>query len=137
MSVLENIKNAFDCLEENENYFDELFNLQSTADKKIDYWLHYIELENVKVTEAYRIIKEIKRLRVQRRKYKNELELMKVFHDNQQKLVNASNRKILLNQIYKTDSKHQNAKYSYEAYTKEEANEILGVKDEIKKEEDN
>lgn len=126
MSVIENIKKAISLLEENENYYQELFELQSQTDKKIDYWLHYIELEKVPVTQSYKIIKEIKRLRNLRRQYKNEMALMRVFKDNEQKLCNISNRKILLNQICRTDNKQQNAKYSYDAYTSEEIEKILG-----------
>ena len=126
MSVIENIKKAISLLEENENYYQELFELQSQTDKKIDYWLHYIELEKVPVTQSYKIIKEIKRLRNLRRQYKNEMALMRVFKDNEQKLCNISNRKILLNQVCKTDNKQQNAKYSYDAYTSEEIEKILG-----------
>lgn len=126
MSVIENIKKAISLLEENENFYQELFELQSQTDKKIDYWLHYIELEKVPVTQSYKIIKEIKRLRNLRRQYKNEMALMRVFKDNEQKLCNISNRKILLNQICRTDNKQQNAKYSYDAYTSEEIEKILG-----------
>ena len=56
---------------------------------------------------------------------------MKVFKENEQKMVNSKNREILLNCVYKTDSKQQNAKYSYDAYTEEEINEILGIKKEV------
>ena len=128
VDVLDNICNAIRLLEDNEEYFEKLFTLQSLTDKKIDYWLHYIELEPVKVTESYRIIKELHKLRTERRIFKNQLELMKVFHDNENKLCNEGNRKILLNQIHKTRNKQQNAQYGYDAYTKEEADEILGRK---------
>lgn len=134
MSVLDNFKQALDLLQQNEDYHTELYNLQSEADRKIDYWLHYIELNNVPVTQSYKIIKEIKRLREQRRIYKNELELMKVYKDNEQKMVNAKNRQILLTQICKTNNKQQNAKYSYDAYTEDEVNEILGIKKEVENE---
>lgn len=128
VDVLDNICNAIKLLKDNEEYFEELFALQSTTDKKIDYWLHYIELEPIKAAEANKIIKEIHKLRIERRAYKNQLELMKVFHDNENKLCNEGNRKILLNQIHKTRNKQQNAQYGYDAYTKEEADEILGRK---------
>ena len=137
MSVLYNIKQAIELLQQNEDGYSELFNQQSETDKKIDFWLHYIELNNVPVTQSYKIIKEIKRLRDKRRAIKNEPELMKVFKDNEQKLGNASNRKILLNQVCKTDNKQQNAKYTYDAYTEEEVNEILGIKKEVENEKHN
>jgi len=132
MDVLKNIKDAIDLLEQNEEYYDGLFEMQSKVDKKIDYWLHYIEFNNVKVTETYKIIKEIKKLRKERRNLKNDIELIKVFKENEGKMQNTSNRKILLTQICKVDSKQRNAKYNYEAYTKEEANEILGIINETK-----
>lgn len=126
MNILENIKTSIQLLEENNQYFDILTQLQSKTDKKIDYWLHYIELENIPVTKSYKILREIKKLRQERRKYKNEWELLKVFKDNEQKMVNEKNRQILLTQICKTDNKQQNAKYSYDAYTEEEKEKILG-----------
>jgi len=128
INVLDNISNAIKLLEDNEEYFEELFTLQSITDKKIDYWLHYIELEPIKAAEANKIIKELHKLRSERRIYKNQLELMKVFHDNENKLCNKGNRKILLNQVYKTSNKQKNAQYGYDAYAKEEADEILGRK---------
>ena len=134
MKVLDNLKQAIDLLQQNEDYYSELYNLQSVTDKKIDFWLHYIELNNVPVTQAYKIIKEVKRLREQRRTIKNELELMKIFKDNEQKLGNASNRRILLTQVSRTDNKQQNAKYSYDAYSEDEMNEILGIKKEVENE---
>ena len=70
-------------------------------------------------------------MRKERRIYKNDFELIKVFKENEQKMQNASNRKILLSQICKTESKQQNAKYGYVAYTKEEINEILGTKEDV------
>lgn len=131
MSVLENIKQALHLLQENEDHYSKLVDELSMTDKKTDYWLHYIELNNVPVTQGYRIIKELKRLREKRRIIKNDLELMKVFKENEQKMVNSKNREILLNSICKTDNKQQNAKYNYDAYTEEEFNEILGIKKEV------
>lgn len=137
MKVLTNLTQAIELLQQNEEYYSELFNLLSETDKKIDYWLHYIENETVPVTQSYKIIKEIKRLRGLRRLYKNELSLMKIFKDNEQKLGNASNRRILLTQVQKTNNKQQNAQYNYEAYTEEEINELLGIKKEVEDEEQN
>lgn len=149
MEVLNNIKQAIELLKEVEDYNNELNGENgfiSTCDKKIDYWLHYLELEDLKVTEAYKIIREIKKQRTLRRRYKNDAELIKLFKDNENKLANASYRDILLTQLHKTDNKHKNLKYCYSAYTEEERNDILGpVKQSLldkikkigKKEEDN
>ena len=130
MNVLDNIKQAIDLLEQNEEYYDGLHDLLSKLDRKIDYWMHYIEFNNIKVTETYKIIKEIKKLREERRILKNDIELIKVYKENESKMQNNSHRKILLTQLCKVDSKQKSAKYNYDAYTKEEANEILGIKEE-------
>ncbi len=128
MSILEKIKQIVRLLHENEESIEILKNKLSDSDRKIDYWLHYIELENVPVTQSYRIIKEIKRLRQERRACKNELSLMRTFKDNEQKLCNDQNRDILLNVVCKTNRKQEEAVYSYDAYSQEEINQILGNK---------
>lgn len=125
MTVLNNIKEAIRLLEENESKTDELSSLLSQADRKIDYWEHKIELETIPVTEAYNIIKEIKKQRLLRRQYKNDLEILKVFKENESKMSNSGYRQILLTQVCKTANKHENAKYSYDAYTEEELKEIF------------
>ena len=131
MDVLDNIKQAVNLLKEVEEYSNELngeYGLISTCDKKIDYWLHYLELQDLKVTEAYNIIKEIKHQRIHRRKYKNDAELIKLFKDNEGKLAHAAHRDILVTQLHKTDNKQKNLKYNYNAYTEEEVNNILRPK---------
>lgn len=128
MEVLNNIKEAIRLLEENTDAIEGLSETRSLCDRKVDYWLHKIELETIPVTEAYKIIKEIKKQRNIRRECKNALEILKVFEDNEGKMCNTNNRKILLNQVCKTANKQANAKYSYDAYTDEELAEIFGYK---------
>lgn len=129
MDVTEKLKESFDILKEIDSYNNLLLGENgyiSTCDKKIDYWEHYIELKPLKVTEAYKILREIKRLRIMRRKYKNDAELIKVLNDNSEKLKNINFRGILLTQVHKTKTRQDNAKYSYDAYTDDEINDILG-----------
>lgn len=131
MNVLENIKEAVELLNEVDEYNRELNGengLISTCDKKIDFWEHYLELEDLKVTEAYNINKEIKKQRMLRRKYKNDAELIKLFKDNEAKLQNAGHREILVTQLHKTETKQKNLKYSYNAYTEDEIHNILKPK---------
>lgn len=131
MEVLENLKQSISLLKDIDTYHEQLVGdngLISTCDKKISYWLHYIELEDLKVTEAYKILKEIKKQRMLRRRYKNDAELIKMYKDHEAKMQNSASRDILLVQVCKVDTKHKNAKFSYDAYTEEEIDEILGVK---------
>lgn len=131
MDVTEKIKEAFDILKDIDDYNNQLLGENgyiSTCDKKIDFWEHYIELNDLKVTEAYKILREIKRLRLLRRKYKNDAEVIKVFNDNSAKMQNVNYRSILFTQVHKTKTRQDNAKYNYDAYTEEEFNNILGNK---------
>jgi hypothetical protein len=52
-----------------------------------------------------------------------------VFKDNEQKMSNSQYRDILMSQIHKTYNKQQGAKYNYNAYSTEEALDILGIKE--------
>lgn len=134
MEVLANIQIAIELLKEVEEYNERLNGengLISICDKKIDFWEHYLELEDLKVTEAYNINKEIKKQRQLRRKYKNDAELIKLFKDNEAKMGNASYRDILLTQLHKTETKQKNQKYSYNAYTEDEMNDILHPKKKL------
>ena len=125
MGVLDNVREAVELLDDVEDLEDKFSKQESISDKKIDYWLHRIEFETIPVTQAYKIIKEIKRLRIARREAKRELWLIKVYKDNQGKLCNSDNRKMLLSNLYKTSNKQQNAQYSYDAYTTEELEEVF------------
>lgn len=136
MDVLGNIETAVKLLKEVEQYNNELTGedgLISTCDKKIDYWEHYLEFNPLVPGEVYRICREVKRQRNLRRQYKNEAELIKLFKDNEAKMQHVDHRDMLMVQLYKTDTKQKNARYSYSAYTEEEKNEILGIKKEGEK----
>lgn len=131
MDVLKNIEQAITLLKEVDDYNDQLNGLNgliSVCDQKIDYWEHFLELEPLNIAYVYKICEEIKKQRILRRKYKNDAELIKVFKNNEQKMSNSQYRDILMTQINTTNSKQQNAKYSYDAYTNDEALEILGIK---------
>lgn len=131
MEVIDNIKEAVRLLREVEDYNNQLNGEDgfiSVCDKKIDYWMHYLELEDLKLTEAYNIVREIKKQRLLRRRYKDDAELIKIYKDNESKMQNPNTRDFLLMQIYKTDSRHKNAKYNYSAYTEEERDSILRPK---------
>ena len=132
MDVVENLRESVRLLKEIDEYCDELTGengLISICDRKIDYWEHYLEFEKLIPAQVYRIAREIKRLRILRRRYKNDAELIRVYKANEMKMQNAGNREILLIQVHKTDSKQKNATYSYSAYTEEERDCILGIKE--------
>lgn len=131
MDVIENLAQAINLLKDIEEYDEQLNGkngLISICDQKLEYWEHYLEFEDLKVTESYKIVREIKNIRMLRRKYKNDADLIRVFKENAAKMQNADSRNILLVQVHKKDKEHKNATYKYDAYTDEERNEILGIK---------
>ena len=130
--VIARIEKAITLLEEVDDYYSKLVGeggLVSSCDAKIDYWEHYLEFNPLLPKEVYRIAREIKKQRILRRKYKNDEFLIRLYKDNESKMQNNGYRKILLTQLYKTDTKQRNAKYSYDAYTNEERNLILGIEE--------
>lgn len=134
MDVLDSIKEAIGLLKGIDEYYDALNGENgyiSTCDRKIDYWEHYLEFEKLVPAQVYRIAKEIKRLRIIRRQYKNDAELIRLYKQNESKMQNGNHREILLSMLYKTDNKQRNATYSYSAYTEEERNEILGIERKV------
>ena len=136
MEVVNNIEQAIKLLKEIEEYNAELTGedgLISSCDKKIDYWEHYLEFNQLVPAQVYRIAREIKRQRNLRRRYKNDAELIKLYKDNEAKMQHVDHRDMLMVQLHKTETKQKNAKYSYSAYTEEERNEILGIKKEGEK----
>lgn len=119
MEILATLKEAIDRLEEIESYYNELPKLQSNVDSKLSDLLHYIENNNLKAFEAYRIVKEIHNQRTIRRKLTNDYELLKTYKIHETKLCNENNRKMLLAEIHKTSSR-LNQPYKNRVYSEEE-----------------
>ena len=76
--------------------------------------------------KCYRIIRELHKIRIERRKIKNDIELMKTYRQNQQKLLNCESRKFIIPEIGKME-KQLNSTYKNRVYTEEELKEMVGV----------
>lgn len=137
VDILEKIKLVVQNMDEIEGRMDELPNLQSEIDYKLQDLYHYIENSPIKTNEAYRLVKEIKRLRTIRRDYKIEYELINEFRNNYQKLTQTNNRKMLLACVGKK-LKQITSEYKNKGYTDEEIQEVLGTKvgDDVSKSQD-
>lgn len=127
MDILEKIKIVVENMDDIENRLGELPELQSEIDCKLQDLYHYIENNQIKTNEAYRIIKEIKRLRTIRRDYKIEYELIKEFQNNYQKLTQINNRQMLLAVVNKK-LKVITTEYTNKGYTNEELQDVIGTK---------
>lgn len=126
MNVKDKINDVIVILNEIDTYDSALSDNLSLVDSKICDLLHLIENNTLKTNQCYRVIKELHNLRIERRKIKNDMELMKVYRDNKQKLSNQDYRQFLLSNIGKKE-KQLNGEYKNRIYTEEELKEMVGV----------
>ena len=124
MDIVEEIKNIVVKLNELEKYKEELPQKLSIQDSKEQDILHLIEYEKFTAFEAYRLLKELKKVRKERRIVKNDCELLQCFSANKNKILNESNRQFLLQDLY-NKQRNLKAKYKNRQYTEEEFNKIL------------
>lgn len=125
MNVLELITEIVDKMNELDNYDSSLSQLLSECNEKEQDLLHYVENNKINVLWCYKYIKELKNVREQRRKIKNDIERLTTFKENKTKLVSTSdNRQLLLAELNKRE-KRLNCPYKNRRYTEEELQKIL------------
>lgn len=127
INVKDKIIEVSKMLDELDEYDDSLSSSLSTVDSKICDLMHLIENNMLKTNQCYRVIRELHKLRLERRKIKNNMDLLQLFKTEKNRLLNVEYRKFLLNSIYKEDKRQNNAKYNNRIYSEEELKEILGV----------
>lgn len=131
MDIVEEITNAIKILDEVESYTESLCEALSNQDQKTSDLLHYIENNNINAAQSCHLIKEIKKVRMERRKIKNDMEIARAFKDNVGKLINTENRKMILSKLHKT-SKQLESEYKNRIYTTQDFTEILGEETDIR-----
>lgn len=124
MNISYELDNAIQILNRVDEYIDTLVEELSNYDKRTTDLLHYIENNNLNAPQSCKIIKEIKKIRQERRKIKNDMELSKVYKDNINKLVNIDSRNMLMTKVHKTE-KQLESEYQNRIYTQEDINNIL------------
>lgn len=115
IDVINEVKMITQSLNKLDEYFDSLSDLQREIDYKLSDLYHYIENNQLRTNECYRIIKEIKKQREIRRRLKNDYELLKIYKNNYSRFNNENNRKMLLADINKTN-KELNKSYKNRIY---------------------
>lgn len=126
MNVREKITEAITALNELDEYDSTLNDRLYQCDSETQDLLHLIENNTLKTSQCYRIIRELHKIRIERRKIKNDIELMKTYRQNQQKLLNCESRKFIIPEIGKME-KQLNSTYKNRVYTEEELKEMVGV----------
>ena len=86
MDVIEKINECVKILDEVDEYFKSIPEKQSENDMAISDIYHYIENNQISTKGSYRLIKELKKVRDERRVIKNNYELLQVFNSNKKSL---------------------------------------------------
>ena len=128
MNIVEELTNAIKILDDVEAYTNSLCEALSNDDQKTSDLLHFIENNNINAAQSCHLIKEIKKVRLERRKIKNDMELARAYKDNVNKLINADNRKMILAKLHKT-SKQLESEYQNRVYSNTELTEIIDGND--------
>ena len=126
MDIIEEITNISKSLNKIQSYMRNLPSKLEKLNWKLLDLEHLIENNTLSTKECYRVVREIKKIRIQRRQVKNDIELYNTFKDNQSKLITIENRQFLLAELNKTQ-KSLGTKYKNRIYTEEEIKEMLGV----------
>ena len=124
MNIVYELDNSIQILNKVDEYIETLAEELSNYDKRTTDLLHYIENNNLNAPQSCKIIKEIKKIRLERRKIKKDMELSKVYKDNINKLVNKDSRNMLIAKLHKTE-KQLETEYQNRIYTQEDIDNIL------------
>ena len=124
MEVIKTLQEITNTLNELDTYYDGLTNELSVTDLKIQDLLHYIENNNISILWAYKYIVELKKLRLERRRIKNDMFILSKYNEHKNKIISSSNRQFLMSEVYKAE-KQLDTPYKNRQYKDEEIEEIL------------
>lgn len=110
---LEEIIKAINVLSTFEDSKEIAIDELSKSDQEISDLLHFLENEKFNARDGYKIAKKIKEVRTKRRTAKNSIQLINTFQQNSNKLINSSNRSMLISALVKEQNKLSNLEYKY------------------------
>lgn len=126
MDVINKITEAVDLLNEVDDYGSTLVSKLSELDSKEQDLLHYIENNKISILWCYRMIKQIKTLREERRKVKNDMELVYKFNEVKTKMISGKeNRQFMMVDLRKKEKQLQTT-YKNRQYSEEDIQKIIG-----------
>ena len=125
MDIFKQFEKALAILNSIENNEKNLQEKQAEYDNKIQWVLHYIENNSINTKTSYRLMRELKTLRRERREVKNNLDILRSFRESEDKLKGVDNRCMLLGQLRRVRNRQDNWVYNNECYTNEEIEKIL------------
>lgn len=128
MNILNELNNCLNRLNELDDIINSLNKQLSTIETKEQDLLHYIEsYDKMNFFKAYYLLKELKKVRLERRTVKNNMEIVKVYLANIDKIKNKENRIFLIEKINKRN-KDLNHPYKNRIYDDKDLQNIMGGK---------
>lgn len=124
MDVIKELTSIVDKLNAIDDYNNTLMDELSKLDLQEQDLLHYIEFNKINVLWCYHMVREIKNVRQQRRKIKNDKELIARFNHIKNQLIFKNNRQALLDELKEKDVS-LNQPYKNRQYTDEEMQKVL------------
>lgn len=130
MSVEDLLKIILELFQNTDKKLKELQSKQSIADIKQDEILHYIENHTLNAIQSCKLIKQLKKIREERRIVKDEIDVVKSIKDSfidkyKNKFIEKDIMQALKN-LKSIENRQNNPQYTYKYLTKE-----LEIKDEI------
>jgi len=130
MDVMEKLSEAIDILNEVDEYNSSLATRLTVLNERQQDLLHYIENNKINILWCYRMVKELKKIREERRKVKKDIEMLSKFDSVKNRLTSKDNRPFILSELHKKE-KQLDTVYKNRQYTDEELQNMLkGVKNE-------
>ena len=125
MDVIEKLAEATKILNEVDSYQSTLADRLSELDTKQQDILHYIEDNKIGMLWCYRLVNELKRVRLERRKIKNDMELTRNYKEMDGRMITGiGNRDQLMVALRKKERSLQTT-YKNRQYSDEEIQNIL------------
>ena len=132
MDVKNKISEVIELLDEIDEYESSLADSLSNSDSKLSDLYHLIEENKLKTNECYRIIQEMRKVLIERRKIKNDMLLLTIYNKEKEKLQSTKNRIFLKQSIFKKERELKESVYKKRIYTDEEMNILLeGAKNDL------
>lgn len=108
MEVVKTLQEITKTLDELDTYYDGLT----------------IENNKISILWAYKYIVELKKLRLERRRIKNDMFILGKYSEHKNKIISSGNRQFLMTELYKAE-KQLSTPYKNRQYKDEEIEEIL------------
>lgn len=125
--IIENISKAITILDE----IDNMIELQPKELQQVDYKLsdlyHLIENNELSDEASINVVKEIHKLRKERRSLNNEHDIEVLYQNQKSKMIGNDTRQFLMTDVHKL-LKKLNSEYKNRVYTDEEIQELMKSK---------